>query len=122
MSEPEFKAYLWDQRGRDIYPSRLEGRMLADKTAEGGSPAVIQYRGRFASGASDTPPNYLWGQSCANITSAISAAPSNTPLVSLQRFWDPSSGSYLYQVVWAAPITQLPAPSIIPPCRGTACN
>lgn len=122
MSEPEFKAYLFDQRGRAIYPSRLEGRVLTDKTAEGGPPAVIQYRGRFASGAGGTAPNYLWGQSCANITEAVSTAPSKTPLVSLQRFWDPSSASYLYQAVWSAPITQLPTPPIIPPCRGTACN
>jgi hypothetical protein len=52
-------------------------------------------------------PNFTYGQSCSSVLSAIRSAPADTPLVSLQRFYD-STGTTVYQAVWSAPIPQLP--------------
>jgi len=101
MNATDFAAYLAAQKSSGSYPWRLEGR-----TASGGS----QYRGRFApppptvpvAGAlSPTPPQIMYGQSCSAVLGALQSAGPSTPLVSLQRFFDTGSSSYVYQAVWS---------------------
>jgi len=66
---------------------------------------VVIAASRFAPRATSGPaPQYLYGQSCSTVLGAIAAAPSSTPLISLQRFPTPGGGPTLYQAVWSAPI------------------
>jgi uncharacterized protein (TIGR03437 family) len=108
MDATAFATYLTAQKSNGMYPSRLEGRTAANQT---GAEAGFQYRGRFApppgtvpgaGGLSATPPQFLYGQSCTTVLSAVQSASASTPLVSLQRFYDAKSNSYLYQGVWSA--------------------
>jgi hypothetical protein len=46
----------------------------------------------------------MYGQPCDTVLAAVHAAPSNTPLVNLQKFLNSTNGTYLYQAVWSAPI------------------
>ena len=108
MTESAFKSYLAAQESSGYYPSRLEGR-----TIESGTPreTVVQYRARFDSQKLPTgssAPQVMYGQSCSTVLAAVESAPASTPLVSLQRYVEPSSSAYLYQAVWSAPIPQLP--------------
>lgn len=109
MEASAFSAYLATQKNGGYYPSRLEGR-----PARGTTPAAfanVEYRARFNSQKLPTAspaPKVLYGQSCANVLSAVQSAPPSTPLVSLQRFIDPLTAAYAYQAVWSAPIPQLP--------------
>jgi uncharacterized protein (TIGR03437 family) len=104
MDATSFATYLAAQKNNGSYPSRLEGRTAVNQTG-------FQYRGRFApplgtvSGAgalSTTPPQFMYGQSCSTVLTAVQSASATTPLASLQRFFDANSNSYLYQAVWAA--------------------
>jgi len=105
MNTADFATYLAAQKSSGSYPWRLEGRMA---TASG--ETVFQYRGRFAppppavqvAGAlTPGPPQFVYGQSCSTVLSAIQSAAASTPLVSLQRFYDPAGKSYVYQAVWS---------------------
>jgi hypothetical protein len=96
MSGPEFEFYVALQKAFGFYPSRLEGRATSGGT-------VFEYRGRFAQQAGGKAPEFLYGQSCSTVLSAVQSAPANTPLVSLQRFTN-AIGDYVYQAVWSAPI------------------
>jgi len=81
---------------KHLYPSRLEGRT---------NPyilAVREFRARL--GPDTTAPQYVYGRSCSAVLSAIKSAPSNTPLVSLQRFYDEITKENYYQAVWPAPM------------------
>jgi CubicO group peptidase (beta-lactamase class C family) len=105
MGAAGFETYLAGRKARGMYPSRLEGRMSFVQSGRVFLP-VYEYRARIASASADTPA-FLYGQTCSTVLSAIESAPASTPLVSLQRFSD-STGAYLYQAVWSAPIPQLP--------------
>ena len=105
----EFAKRLANESAKGFYPSRLEGRVVLPLKVE--THVVlpkIEYRARFAPQTGTAAPNYMYGQSCSTVLSALESAPADTPLVSLQRFWDPNAGAYLYQAVWSAPIPQLP--------------
>ncbi|MGP0090910.1 MAG: serine hydrolase domain-containing protein [Xanthobacteraceae bacterium] len=117
MVEPAFGQYLKNQGKQGFYPSRLEARA---KTLASGQP-YLEYRVRLGpqqATAGSTPPNYMYGQSCATVLSAIQSAPPSTPLVSLQKvlpakpligpFPPAPQPQYVYQAVWSAPIPQLP--------------
>jgi CubicO group peptidase (beta-lactamase class C family) len=104
MTSTDFALYLEAQKSSGLYPSRLEGRTTKSTTD-------FEYRGRFGlqqATAGYTAPQFMYAQSCATVLSAIQSAPATTPLVSLQRFYDPSTAAYVYQAVWSAPIPQLP--------------
>lgn len=113
MTGGEFAIYLAEQKSLGLYPSRLEGRT---ETFLGVHPElVLEYRGRFGplpagtSGSSTpAPPQFMYGQSCSTVLSAIRGASASSPLVSLQKFTDPNNGANVYQAVWASPIPQLP--------------
>lgn len=110
MTKAEFATHLSTQAKMGFYPSRLEGRTVAETTVLGGFHEYVEYRGRFGSlpvTAGAVTPNYLYGQSCSAVLSAVEAAPASTPLVSLQRFLDTTTFQYRYQAVWSAPIPQL---------------
>jgi hypothetical protein len=98
MPEPAFESYLASQKNAGRYPSRIEGRLAGT-----GSSAAVQYRGRFGHQTGGAEPQYLYGQSCPTVLSAVQSAPANTPLVSLQRFKD-AGGSYVYQAAWSTPV------------------
>jgi hypothetical protein len=102
----EFELYLNSEEARGMYPSRLEGRMgdaSVFRHRDGKGP-VYQYRVRLAPMAGKIAPNAMYGQSCTAVLAAVQSAPSNTPLVSLQKFQDTASGEFVYQAVWSAPI------------------
>lgn len=107
MEETAFQAYLAAQQALGLYPSRLEGRTVRAPFPGWGLLTVPVFRGRF--GRDTVAPQYMYGQSCDAVSSAIKAAPASTPLVSLQRYYDAITASYFYQAVWSAPIPQLPA-------------
>ena len=69
-----------------------------------GPAPTLQYRARFAHQSSKVPPSAIYGQPCATVLAAVQAAPSNTLLVSLQKFLDTATGTDLYQAVWSTPI------------------
>ncbi|SPF55897.1 exported hypothetical protein [Candidatus Sulfopaludibacter sp. SbA4] len=105
MDAADFATYLAAEKSSGSYPWRLEGR-----TVTSGSSQVYQYRGRFAPPAasvqtagalSPAPPQFVYGQSCSTVLSAIQSAGASTPLASLQRFYDTGSKSYVYQAVWS---------------------
>jgi uncharacterized protein (TIGR03437 family) len=111
MDSPQFASHLAAQQSSGNYPWRLEGRSVVNQASSGGSATVFQYRGRFApppgsvagaGGLTTTPPQFLYGQSCSAVLSALQSASTSTPLMSLQRFYDAGSKSYLYQAVWSA--------------------
>lgn len=105
MSPADFATYLSGQAKAGLYPSRLEGRTVLATT--GAFYEYPEYRARFAPlppAAGTATPNYMYGQSCSTVVAAVEAASAATPLVSLQRFQDVSTRSYLYQAVWSAPI------------------
>jgi hypothetical protein len=65
-------------------------------------PTVANYMNYYGIPEPGSPSTYQYGKSCDTILSALKAAPTNTPLVSLQRFQ--INGIYLYQAVWSPPI------------------
>jgi CubicO group peptidase (beta-lactamase class C family) len=112
MAESDFATYLTTEQSKGLYPSRLEGRVQFVQNVGGvGFTQVLEYRARFGSqpAGATPPPQYVYGQSCPAVLGSIRSAGTDTPLVSLQRFTDPNTGSNLYQAVWSAPIPQLPS-------------
>ena len=107
MEGTAFQSYLAAQKALGLYPSRLEGRTVRAPFPGWGLLTVPVFRARF--GQDTVAPQYMYGQSCDAVSSAIKAAPASTPLVSLQRYYDAITSSYYYQAVWSAPIPQLPA-------------
>jgi CubicO group peptidase (beta-lactamase class C family) len=103
MNAPEFAVYLKKEEGFGMYPSRLEGRMGKMPVGKKAVPTP-QYRARLAPQSSKVAPNAMYGQPCDTVLTAVLAAPSNTPLINLQKFLDTATSTFLYQAVWSAPI------------------
>jgi hypothetical protein len=101
MNAPAFAKYLKAQEANAMYPSRLEGRAVSIIR---GAKATLQYRARLAQQSGSVAPKTMYGQPCDTVLAAVHAAPSNTPLVNLQKFLNSTNGTYLYQAVWSAPI------------------
>jgi CubicO group peptidase (beta-lactamase class C family) len=102
MEGTAFKAYLASAAAMGLYPSRLEGRTITKVEKPFGPLTVQEFRVRL--GPDTTAPQYMYGKSCSVVLRAIESAPSSTPLVSLQKFYDKITKENYYQAVWSAPL------------------
>jgi hypothetical protein len=93
MNQTEFEFFVNLQRIFGVHASRLEGRL---------NGSIFEYRVRSGYVAEGSP-NFVYGQSCSTVLSAIQSATADTPLVSLRRFAD-RTGNCVYQAVWSSPI------------------